>query len=129
MIRDEKAATLIKDQRDKIDDLTSKLQRVYEENKAFVSKIDIMSQKGLGEGITSDNEKIKELENRLEQTKEYVNKYKNEADLNGEEITTLLALNERLMYQLGQAKEVNEDCDKEIDDLKLKIKEGTRIQS
>lgn len=118
MIRDERAKTLIKDQRDKIDDLTSKLQRNSEENKELVSRVDTMSKQVLSKGIISDNEKIKELEGRLDKTTEYLASSKRNLDEKADEINTLTSLNDRLVYELGQAKEVNEDCDVEIEELK-----------
>jgi|ERR1700677_481095 len=123
MIRDEKAATLLKDQRNAIDDLTSKLQRSSEENKELVSRVDTMSKQVLSKGIISDNEKIKELEGRLDKTTEYLARSKRNLDEKADEINTLTFLNERLVFELGQAKEVNEDCDVEIEELKSKVEE------
>ena len=99
--RHETAASLIRDQKNTIDDLNSKLHRADEENKNLISRIDIMSKQGLGEGMTTEKE---------------------------DDINTLSSLNERLIYQLGQAKEVNEDCETEIEDLKSSNEERIRIQ-
>jgi hypothetical protein len=99
--RHETAVALIKDQKNNIDDLVSKLQRAEETNEELTKCMAQLSAQTLSTGISTS----------------------------GDDINTLLVLNETLTYKLGQAKEVNEDCGKEIEELKLKIEEGTRIQS